>query len=267
MSRLAKKPIIIPEKTTVTITEKTVSVKGPLGTLTRTFSPAVDITTEADGMHVALNNTHRDYKALLGTTVAHIKNMVVGVNTAYTKKLIIEGVGYKADAKGQTPVRRDERRPFGRVVDDGLVATRELERTLVGLAARVAEEHAVGERVIDDRLRREDLLLVVVEVRDVDEARELRRDPLGEGRMGVAEPAHRDARGHVEEARACDVPHLATAGAREHDRLRLVVLEENLISEGKELGLRHHAGCTTHEPGQRSMQATIARSDMNPVCR
>ena len=53
-----------------------------------------------------------------------------------------------------------------------------------------------------DVLGRDDLLLVPVQVRDVDQRPELAGDPLGERRVGVAEPAHRDARGHVEVARA-----------------------------------------------------------------
>ncbi len=100
MSRLAKKPIIIPEKTEVTITGSTVKVKGPLGELSRTFPNVADITMEGKEMHVALTSTNRDDKPMLGTIVAHIKNMIAGVNKAYEKKLLIEGVGYKADIKG-----------------------------------------------------------------------------------------------------------------------------------------------------------------------
>jgi large subunit ribosomal protein L6 len=101
MSRLAKKPIIIPEKTTVTVADFVVTVKGPLGTLTRAFTKHVDITITGAEITVALNTTHRDHKALLGTTASHLRNMVAGVNKLYEKKLFIEGVGYKADAKGQ----------------------------------------------------------------------------------------------------------------------------------------------------------------------
>ena len=100
MSRLAKKPIIIPEKTTVTIDGVSVHVKGPLGELSRTFTDAVAITKEGSEMHVTLVSTNRDHKPMLGTVVAHIKNMVAGVNKTYDKRLLIEGVGFKADAKG-----------------------------------------------------------------------------------------------------------------------------------------------------------------------
>lgn len=101
MSRLSKKPIVIPAKTEVTISDaNVVSVKGPLGELTRTFPAVVAILKEGSEIKVSVTNPHRNYKPLDGTVVAHLKNMIAGVNTAYEKKLIVEGVGYKADVKG-----------------------------------------------------------------------------------------------------------------------------------------------------------------------
>ncbi len=100
MSRLAKKPIIIPEKTEVTLEGDTVTVKGPLGTLSRKFPHVVEVKKEGNTMNVSLRVIHREHKALPGTVVAHIKNMIAGVNTLFEKKMFIEGVGYKADVKG-----------------------------------------------------------------------------------------------------------------------------------------------------------------------
>ena len=100
MSRLSKKPIIIPVKTEVKIEGTKVTARGPLGELSRTFPAVVAITKEETGIRVSVTNPHRNYKPLDGTVVAHIKNMIAGVNTAYEKKLLIEGVGYKADLKG-----------------------------------------------------------------------------------------------------------------------------------------------------------------------
>lgn len=100
MSRLSKKPIVIPEKTDVTITGSFVVVKGPLGELSRQFPLVVAIKKEGSEITVVVTNPHRDYKPLDGTVVAHIKNMISGVNKPFEKKLMIEGVGYKADAKG-----------------------------------------------------------------------------------------------------------------------------------------------------------------------
>ncbi len=99
MSRLSKKPIVIPEKTEVTITDNVVVVKGPLGTLTRAFPNVVAIVKTGSEITVTVTNPHRDHKPMDGTVVAHIKNMIAGVNTLYAKKLLIEGVGFKADAK------------------------------------------------------------------------------------------------------------------------------------------------------------------------
>lgn len=101
MSRLSKKPIIIPEKTVVTVSpENKVTVKGPLGELSRVFPTVVSFVQEGSEMTVSLKSDHRDFKALDGTAVAHVKNMVSGVNTPFEKKMLYEGVGFKADAKG-----------------------------------------------------------------------------------------------------------------------------------------------------------------------
>ncbi len=70
-----------------------------------------------------------------------------------------------------------------RLGDHRLITPRELERAFVRFRAGVAEEHAVGERVIDNLLCRENLLLVEVEVRDVHELAELLADARGERRM------------------------------------------------------------------------------------
>lgn len=104
MSRLAKKPIIIPAKTEASYALGTMTVKGPLGTLTRNFRPNVAIVVENGTITVSPAFETLETKALLGTTVAHIKNMLDGVNKVYEKKLIIEGIGYKADVKGTTLV-------------------------------------------------------------------------------------------------------------------------------------------------------------------
>jgi large subunit ribosomal protein L6 len=101
MSRLSKKPIVIPAKTDVVIDGTKVTVKGPLGELTRSFPEVVAIVKEGSEIRVSVTNPHRNYKPLDGTVVAHVRNMIAGVNAAYEKKLLIEGVGYKADAKGQ----------------------------------------------------------------------------------------------------------------------------------------------------------------------
>lgn len=78
------------------------TVKGPLGTLSRTFRPHIAISIENGEISLAPTHDSLETKALLGTYVAHIKNMISGVHKPYEKKLVVEGIGYKADVKGAT---------------------------------------------------------------------------------------------------------------------------------------------------------------------
>ncbi len=100
MSRIAKKPIVIPAKTEVSFANGVFTVKGPLGTLTKNFRSEIKPTIANGTLLLELNSTSLQAKALWGTYASHAKNMIAGVNKAYEKKLIIEGIGFKADIKG-----------------------------------------------------------------------------------------------------------------------------------------------------------------------
>lgn len=102
MSRIAKQPIPIPDKTEVTLNSGILSVKGPKGTLSRALRNEVKISI--DGNIIILNPANETdifSRALWGTYASHIKNMIAGVNTPFVKKLILEGVGYKSEVKGK----------------------------------------------------------------------------------------------------------------------------------------------------------------------
>ena len=101
MSRIAKKPIVIPAKTEVSYSGGIFTVKGPLGTLTMIMKPHVNVVIENGTITLTLTNQTLQAKALWGTYAAHIKNMIAGVNKPFEKKLIIDGIGYKADIKGK----------------------------------------------------------------------------------------------------------------------------------------------------------------------
>ncbi len=104
MSRIAKKPIELPEKTTATVAGGVVTVVGPLGTLSRALaSEAVTIAIEGNTI-VVTNPNPAEVNPLLGTAASHIRSMVAGVNKAFEKKLVIEGIGYKAEVKGENMV-------------------------------------------------------------------------------------------------------------------------------------------------------------------
>lgn len=101
MSRLAKKPIALPKGTTVTVTDAVVFVKGPKGELSRVFPHGIKVTVTDEGVLVEKTINTLDTRAHLGTTASHIHNMVHGVNEAYEKHLILEGVGYKVSVAGK----------------------------------------------------------------------------------------------------------------------------------------------------------------------
>jgi large subunit ribosomal protein L6 len=105
MSRIGKKPIEIPAKTEVTLSGNVLTVKGPLGELSKVIrTDVIEVSIEDKAVNLTPKNESLETKALWGTFGSHIKNMVAGVNQEYVIKLLIEGVGYKADVQGTTLV-------------------------------------------------------------------------------------------------------------------------------------------------------------------
>ena len=104
MSRIAKKPIVIPEKTEVSVADGVVSVTGPLGQLSRTLRREVEISVANGEVQVSQKTKSQLATALVGTFASHVRNMVDGVNKLFEKKLIIEGVGFKSEIQGSTLV-------------------------------------------------------------------------------------------------------------------------------------------------------------------
>lgn len=101
MSRLAKKPIIIPQGVTVLLDFGSMSVKGPLGELSILVKPEVVIEQVPEGISITTKRNTKLAHALLGTYASLLKNMIKGVKEKFVKKLILEGVGYKSEVKGK----------------------------------------------------------------------------------------------------------------------------------------------------------------------
>jgi len=101
MSRIGKNPIAIPAKTEVSLKDGVLTVKGPLGQLSRSFAKGVEIVVDANEVKVLLVDDTIFAHALWGTVASHIKNMVQGVNQLFVKKLIVEGVGFKSAVSGK----------------------------------------------------------------------------------------------------------------------------------------------------------------------
>ena len=98
MSRIGNNPVRVPDKIEVTLATGEISVKGPLGTLSRTFGPQVTI--EKSGQELVFKAADDEARALQGTLRALVANMVKGVSQGFEKKLTLVGVGYRAQAAG-----------------------------------------------------------------------------------------------------------------------------------------------------------------------
>ena len=107
MSRIGKKPVIIPANVTVTVAdENVVTVKGPKGTLTHTLHPDMIIKLDGNVLSVERPDEEHLHKSLHGLTRTLIANMVEGVEKGYSKELEVNGVGYRAEKKGNQLVMR-----------------------------------------------------------------------------------------------------------------------------------------------------------------
>ena len=103
MSRIGRKPIAIPAGVDVTIADgNVVTVKGPKGTLTETFSTRMKIEKDGTEIKVSRPTDEKEDRAIHGLTRTLIHNMVEGVTNGFSKKLEINGVGYRAQKAGKT---------------------------------------------------------------------------------------------------------------------------------------------------------------------
>lgn len=102
MSRVAKNPVVLPAGVEVTLTDKNIAIKGPMGTLTRDLTGNVVIERDGQSLQCKAANDTLQANAMSGTVRALLANMVHGVSKGYEKKLTLVGVGYRAQAAGDT---------------------------------------------------------------------------------------------------------------------------------------------------------------------
>jgi large subunit ribosomal protein L6 len=100
MSRIAKNPVVVPEKVEITVGASELTVKGPLGTLKQAIARGVVVKRDGDKVTFAAANDSKEANALSGTMRAIVANMVQGVKTGFEKRLSLVGVGYRAQAQG-----------------------------------------------------------------------------------------------------------------------------------------------------------------------
>jgi len=102
MSRLAKRPISIPKQAEITVSGGLIAVKGPKGSLSKPLHRYIAVEVGPEGVQVSKKSTAREAQALVGTYASHVRNMMQGVTEGFTKKLLVEGVGFKWDVSGKT---------------------------------------------------------------------------------------------------------------------------------------------------------------------
>lgn len=101
MSRIGRKPVNIPTGVDVKVDGSTVTVKGPKGSLTKTFHPNMKIVVEGSEILVSRPDDSNQNRALHGLTRSLIQNMVDGVTEGFKKELEVRGVGYRVQKKGK----------------------------------------------------------------------------------------------------------------------------------------------------------------------
>ena len=101
MSRIGKAPITVPAGVDVKIDGRTISVKGPKGTLEREIPGTITISQDGDTLTCERPNDENRTKAMHGLTRSLVNNMVIGVTRGFERKLTIVGVGYRAEVNGK----------------------------------------------------------------------------------------------------------------------------------------------------------------------
>jgi large subunit ribosomal protein L6 len=152
MSRIGKKPIVIPQGVEITVEDSKVHVKGPKGELWRAVRPEVNVSVEGGKILVSLHPTvtlKKDKKApaLWGLTRALIQNMVKGVTEGFEKKLELVGIGYRASLEGEDlvlnvgfthPVKVKKPEGIKFSVEKNIVSVTGIDKELVGqIAAKI----------------------------------------------------------------------------------------------------------------------------------
>lgn len=102
MSRIGQKPIEVPDGVGVSVAGAEVCVKGPRGELSRTLPPGISAVVESGLVRVCRADETKAQRALHGTNRSLIASMIEGVTNGFTKRLEIQGVGFRANVEGQT---------------------------------------------------------------------------------------------------------------------------------------------------------------------
>ncbi len=101
MSRIANKPVVIPKGVEVKLEGQELWVKGPKGSLSQRIPEPIELHVENGVIRVRSRQAAKQFKTMSGTLRALINNMVTGVSQGFEKKLMLQGVGYRAQVQGK----------------------------------------------------------------------------------------------------------------------------------------------------------------------
>ncbi|MCV6610584.1 MAG: 50S ribosomal protein L6 [Amphritea sp.] len=149
MSRVAKSPVVLPAGVEAKIDGQQINVKGKNGALDLSVHPSVEVTNEENSLKFAPRDGSKSANALAGTTRSLVNNMVVGVSNGFEKKLLLQGVGYRAAVKGTTlNLTLGFSHPIDYELPEGVSAAMEGQTTIVLTAA---DKQALGQAAAEIR--------------------------------------------------------------------------------------------------------------------
>jgi large subunit ribosomal protein L6 len=137
MSRIGVKPVQVPQGVKVTVSSDLVTVEGPKGKLSQSYVPEVGISVEGSSVVVTRKNDSKQARSYHGLYRNLVNNMVIGVSAGFTKSLMINGVGYKAELQGKVlMLSLGYSTDFGVAVPEGITAVVEANGQKVVVSGR-----------------------------------------------------------------------------------------------------------------------------------
>jgi large subunit ribosomal protein L6 len=144
MSRIGIKPVQLPQGVKVAVGPDLVTVEGPKGKLSQSYVSEVEIKVEGASVLVTRKSDSKQARAYHGLYRNLINNMVIGVSAGFTKALVINGVGYKAELQGKVlMLSLGYSTDFGVAVPEGITAVVEMNGQKVVVSGR--DRHQVGQ--------------------------------------------------------------------------------------------------------------------------
>ena len=152
MSRVAKAPVVVPADVTVTLSGQDIKVKGPVGELSRTIHSFVTVSHEENELKTKIACEHKNAWAQAGTARALINNMVEGVSKGFEKKLVLQGVGYRAKAAGKSvDLSLGFSHPISHAIPEGITVETPSQTEII---LKGCDKHLVGQTAANIRAYR-----------------------------------------------------------------------------------------------------------------